>query len=137
MTNILNQKIKNVMIIDDNEIDILIASRLILKHSFAENIIKYTDPKEALNYLIENQNDAVALPEVILLDIMMPLMTGFEFMEAYDQLDASIKKHCKVYIVSSTIDKDDIQRAQNDKNVVGFQVKPINDKFIGLISVLP
>jgi hypothetical protein len=61
-------------------------------------------------------------------------MNGFEFMENYEQLNSKIKKHCKVYIVSSTIDKEDIQRAEDDMNVVGFKVKPIDHKFINSIS---
>ncbi|MFT5251420.1 MAG: CheY-like chemotaxis protein [Flavobacteriales bacterium] len=140
MTNILNSKFKNVMIIDDDEIDIFITSRLIVKHSFAENILKYNDANEALKILIENQNDTSALPEVILLDINMPLLTGFEFMDIYGRLDATIKNHCKVYIVSSTIDKEDIARAQNNKNIVAFQEKPVTSKFLDSIpasSLLP
>jgi CheY-like chemotaxis protein len=137
MTNILNSKLEKVMIIDDNQIDIFIASRMIHKHSVAEKIITYTDANEALIYLIENQYDTTALPEVILLDIMMPLMNGFEFMQKYEQLGAIIKNYCNVYIVSSSIDRDDIQRAKEDKNVIGFQVKPINNKFIDSIAILP
>jgi CheY-like chemotaxis protein len=124
------------MIVDDNEIDIFIASTMIAKHSFAEKIIKYTNAIDALDYLIKNQYDTTALPEVILLDIVMPLMTGFEFMDSYERLDASIKNHCKVFIVSSTIDKGDIERAQNNKNVAAFQVKPVNTKFLDSIAAM-
>lgn len=140
MTNRLNQIFRKVMIIDDNEIDIFIASSVILKHSLAEKIIKYTYAKDALDYLLKNQCDTKELPEVILLDINMPLLTGFEFMDIYEKLDASIKNHCKVYIVSSTIDNDDIKRAENNKNIVAFQVKPVTNKFLDSIaatSLLP
>lgn len=60
-------------------------------------------------------------------------MSGFEFMEAYDKLPITLKNHCRVYIVSSTIDYVDISRAQRDKNVVAFQVKPINKEFLDRI----
>lgn len=137
MTNILNPKFKNVMIIDDSEIDIFITSRLIVKHSFAENILKYNDANEALKFLIENQNDTSALPEIILLDIMMPLMTGFEFMEIYDQLEYKIKNHCKVYIVSSSINYKDINAANDDPNVIDFHMKPVNSNFLDSIPARP
>lgn len=140
MTNRLNPIFRKVMIIDDNEIDIFIASSMILKHSLAEKIIKYTSAKDALDYLIKNQYDTKELPEVVLLDINMPLLTGFEFMDIYKKLDARIKNHCKVYIVSSTIDKDEIKRAENNKNIVAFQVKPVTNKFLDSIaatSLLP
>ncbi|TDD96156.1 response regulator [Flavobacterium cellulosilyticum] len=133
MTNILNPKFKNVMIIDDSEIDIFITSRLIVKNSFAENILKYNDANEALLFLIKNQNDTTALPEIILLDIMMPLMTGFEFMEIYDQLYYKIKNHCKVYIVSSSQNYKDINAASDNPNLAGFQMKPINKNFLDSI----
>lgn len=133
MTNILNPKFKNVMIIDDSEIDIFITSRLIVKHSFAENILKYNDANEAVNFLIENQNDTTALPEIILLDIMMPLMTGFEFMEIYDQLYYKIKNHCKVYIVSSSLNHKDINAANDDPNVIDFHMKPVTSNFLDSI----
>jgi CheY-like chemotaxis protein len=134
MINRLNPIFRKVMIIDDNEIDIFIASKMILKHSLAEKIIKYNNAKDALDYLIKNQSDIKELPEIILLDINMPLMTGFEFIDIYEKLDSNLKSHCKVYIVSSTIDKDDIERARSNKNIVAFQVKPVTTKFLNSIA---
>ena len=130
MTNELKPKFETVMIIDDNTIDLYISSRLITKNYFGEKVLEYSDAKEALRYLQENQHDFSMLPQVIFVDIYMPVMSGFEFLDAYDKLPHDLKNKCRTYIISSTIDDDDILRARRDKNVVSFQVKPINKEFL-------
>ncbi|MFV5687835.1 response regulator [Flavobacterium sp. ZT3R25] len=129
----LHPKFKKVMIIDDNFIDLYISSRMITKNNFAKIVLEYSAAKEALKYLQDNQDNISVLPQIIFIDIYMPLMSGFEFLEAYDKLPTNLKKHCKAFIISSTIDDDDIARANGDKNVVCFQVKPINKEFLDRI----
>ena len=63
----------------------------------------------------------------------MPLMSGFEFMEEYDKLSSDLKNHCKIYIISSSIDENDIKKANEDPNVVAFQVKTITTEFLNSI----
>ena len=131
----LQPKFEKVMIIDDNAIDLYIMSRLINKHLFGEKVLQYSLASEALKYLQDNLKNSTALPQIIFVDIYMPEMSGFEFMEAYDKLPIALKNHCRVYIISSTIDYVDTSRAQSDKNVVAFQVKPINKEFLdGIIA---
>jgi len=77
--------------------------------------------------------NSTALPQIIFADIYMPEMSGFEFMEAYDKLPMSLKNNCRVHIISSTIDHDDISHGQSDKNVVAFQVKSINKEILDLL----
>ena len=129
----LPPKFESVMIIDDNAIDLYISSRLIIKNYFGKKVLEYSDANEALKYLQDNQQNISVLPQVIFVDIYMPLMSGFEFLEAYDKLPSDLKNYCKVYIISSTIDNDDILRARRDKNVISFQVKPINKEFLNRI----
>ena len=124
------RKFERVMVIDDNTIDLYISSRLINKHLFGEKVLQYSLAQEALKYLQDNLKNSTALPQIIFVDIYMPEMSGFEFMEAYDKLPFAFKNHCRVYIISSTIDNVDTSRAQNDKNVVAFQLKPINREFL-------
>ena len=130
----LPPKFETVMIIDDNTIDLYISSRLIIKNNFGKKVMEYSDAREALQYLQDNQDNIAALPQVIFVDIYMPLMSGFEFLEAYDKLLNSLKNYCKTFIISSTIDDNDILRARRDKNVISFQVKPINKEFLNRIN---
>ncbi|WP_396179504.1 hypothetical protein [Flavobacterium sp.] len=71
-------KFKIVMIIDDNVIDLYIPSRMITKNNFGENVLQYTDAKEALKYLQENQENIEALPQIIFVDIYA-LNVGIRF----------------------------------------------------------
>jgi CheY-like chemotaxis protein len=129
----LDSKFDKVMIIDDNNIDLYITKRLIIKNNFGKNVLEYTAASEALKYLQDNQDNIPMLPLVIFIDIYMPGMSGFEFLEAYDKLPTELKKHCKVFIISSTIDENDIERSRLDKNLTAFQVKPITKEFLNSI----
>lgn len=129
-----NTKFSTVMVIDDNNIDLYIASKVISKNLFAEKILTYTSAIDALQYLADNESDPAALPEIILVDIYMPVMSGFEFMQAFDKLSMNVKKNCRAYIISSTIDENDITKTRQDRNVVAFQEKPITVDFLNAIS---
>ena len=126
-------KFETVMIIDDNMVDLYIISRMITKNNFGKNVLHYTEAEEAMKYLQEHQDDISKLPQIIFVDIYMPLMSGFEFLEAYDNLSDNLKKCCRTYIISSTIDNEDIARSSSDKNVVAFHVKPITKEFLDKI----
>lgn len=128
-------KFDRVMIIDDNIIDLYITKRLIIKNNFGKSVLEYTTAEEALKHLKKHQKTMFMLPQVIFLDIYMPLMSGFEFMAAYDKLPPSFKENCKVYIISSSIDQRDIAQSENDKNLTAFQVKPITKEFLERINV--
>lgn len=134
MREATNPKFETVMIIDDNNIDLYIVSHLVKNGNFAKNIISYTNAKIALNYLVENQHCKNALPQVIFVDIFMPLMSGFEFIEAYENLPLLLKSKCRVFFVSSTIDKNEIKRVHSYKSIEAFQSKPLTDLFLKSIA---
>jgi CheY-like chemotaxis protein len=129
----IQPKFEKVMIIDDNNIDLYITKRLIIKNNFGKEVLEYNAAAEALKYLQDNQDNIPMLPLIIFIDIYMPEMSGFEFLEAYDKLPITLKKYCKVFIISSTIDENDIERSHLDKNLTAFQVKPITKEFLDSI----
>lgn len=129
----IDTKFETVMIIDDNPVDLYIISRMVTQNNFGKNVLHFTEAQEALKYLQENQDNIYKLPQIIFVDIYMPLMSGFEFLEVYYTLSNTLKNYCKTYIISSTIDNEDIARSSSNKNVVSFHVKPITKEFLDRI----
>lgn len=127
-------KFETIMIIDDNVIDLYIASRMITKNNFGKKVLSYSKAQDALDFLKENQDNEEALPQIIFVDIYMPIISGFEFLNTYNEFPEKLKKHCDVYVISSTIDDYDIIRASTDVNIISFQVKPITKDFLDQIE---
>lgn len=114
-----------VMLIDDNFIDLKINSKLISITKIFDEIITCQSGEEALIYL-KKQKDAQLLPNFILLDIQMPDMDGFEFLEQFKKLPQTIIDRCKVAMLSSTLDFGDIKRAEANQYVVKLLKKPLS-----------
>ena len=127
-------RFEHVMIIDDNLIDLYIASRMITRNNFGKNAMQYSSAIDALKYLQENQENIPCLPDVIFVDIYMPGMSGFEFMIAYDKLSTVLKSHCRVFIISSSLDEQDVICANSDKNIIAMKEKPITKEFLANIK---
>lgn len=131
----IEPKFDRVMIIDDNVIDLYITKRLIIKNNFGKIVFDFTSAEKALKHLKDQQERPFMLPQIIFIDIYMPGMSGFDFMDSYDKLPFSIKNNCKVFIISSSIDQSDIERSDKDENLIAFQVKPITKEFLERIIV--
>lgn len=125
----MSQKYKKIMIVDDNEFDSYITARLIENSTLAAEVIEFSSAKLALEFLTENQNNTKMLPEVILLDIYMPLMDGFEFIEKFRKLSNEANLHCKICVVSTTVNDYYIHKAKIDENI-RFTSKPITTDFL-------
>ncbi|MFT6748327.1 MAG: CheY-like chemotaxis protein [Flavobacterium sp.] len=123
-------KYKKIMIIDDSEIDNYIVKVLINNNNIAQEILEFNNGMEAIEYLESNRSIPENLPEVILLDIYMPVMDGFEFMKTLNEMELDFVKNCKICIVSSSIDNNDVLRTKSHKNVFNYVSKPITAKFL-------
>ena len=126
-------KFKSILVIDDSFFDRLIAQEVIKQSIMTDEIITIDSGTEGLEYLISKAETPALLPEIIFLDIKMPVMDGFEFLEKYDALPLIIKENCKIYMLSSSVDTKDIDKAHHSKYVVDFIEKPLSkDKLISL-----
>lgn len=111
------------LVIDDNEIDRLITSRLLTNGGMTD-VHTVNSGLEGINW-IKQHVSSIGKTLVVLVDIMMPGMDGFQFMEAFDSLDASVKRMIRVFMLSSTLDPRDIKRAASNATVRELLSKPL------------
>jgi CheY-like chemotaxis protein len=114
---------KTCLLIDDNYIDNFITRRILESSNFAEQIIVRQSPAEAINLLKEGS----IKPDVIFLDIRMPMMSGFEFLQEYDALLID-KNDTKIFMLSSSLDPMDMKQSLGNKYITQFIHKPLTVK---------
>jgi CheY-like chemotaxis protein len=135
MDNLNGKIFKKVMVIDDNEIDRYIANRNITKYDFAEEVITMESSRAALNFLGSLKDMTEQLPQLIFLDIRMPEIDGFGFLEEYEKLPDSVKQNCIIMMLTTSLNPTDHERANNNPYVNRFLNKPLDkDKIESLIS---
>lgn len=131
------KKYKTIMLIDDNEIDNLINQKMIEAASIADTIYTHTGAKSALEFLrnVENLPNADSvLPEIIFLDIDMPLMDGFQFLDEFEKLSNAIKRKSSIIMLTSSINPQDFNRSKKYLQVKLFLNKPLSQESIAKID---
>ncbi|MEQ7800567.1 response regulator [Pedobacter sp. ASV1-7] len=114
-----------VLLIDDNVVDLKINSKIIQLSNLFNEIITCKSGEEALAFLNKGLNNKSKLPDLILLDIQMPDMDGFDFLELYKKLPKRFTDSCLIAMLSSTLDFGDIQRAEASLYVARLLKKPL------------
>ena len=122
--------IGNVMLIDDSKIDNFINSKVLELSEKAEMIQVYDNAALALEYLKKTS----IFPNVIFVDIYMPKMSGFEFLDEYCKFSESIKKDIKIFLLSSAYDNLEIQNLQKYTWISGCLVKPLTYESLNSLS---
>lgn len=120
----------NVFIVDDDDIyqfTMGVALKNIPEVRLAST---FGDGAEALDHITTHLNEPDSLPDIIFLDINMPVMDGFQFMEEFVDLLPKLKKTIKVYLVSSSIDPKDIKKAKRIDAITDYLIKPIKSEDI-------
>ena len=115
-----------VFIVDDDKIITLVHRKMVLKSNFHADPLSFLNGKDALDYILNN--NSIEKTYCILLDINMPLMNGWEFLDAINQ--HKIAARILVFMISSSVDKVDKEKAKTYPLVIDFLEKPISLKIL-------
>lgn len=121
------EKIKQVLVIDDDPINNIIFQKLSEFIGFAEEIVPFISAVDSLDYLQKLEEDHNTPPNIIFLDIRMPIVNGWEFLERLNQLN---KNHyfdsTAIYMLTSSSEQSDINKSKNYSLVTDYIVKPLS-----------
>lgn len=120
------KKVDNTCIIDDDPIFIYGTKRIMNEVGFSDNILVYNNGQDAIEGLTAMSDEGKDLPSVIFLDLNMPIMNGWEFLEDFAKIPNKNVEKVTVYILSSSVDPRDLQRIKNYNMVSNYILKPIS-----------
>jgi len=125
----------NICLIDDDRIYQFTAKKILESTGLIKDIKAFYNGEDAIAFLKEHLNDAVIFPDIIFLDINMPVMDGWQFLDAFTDLYNSLPKPVTIYMVSSSVDDYDIRKSKEYVSVTDYIIKPINkERFQQLIN---
>ena len=114
----------NLLVIDDDDINIFIIKKIVEKTGLNINMVSKGNGQLALDYIKGIMLNPSEFPQLMLIDINMPIMNGWEFVEAYQKLEVDQK--VEMYILSSSVYENDIEKTKSYPSVKGFISKPLS-----------
>lgn len=118
------KKISQACIIDDDPIFVYGLKRILSKAKVCDEFLYYKNGKDAIDGIAEKINRDDMLPEIIFLDLNMPIMDGWDFLDEFVVLSPA--KKITIFIVSSSVHEADVKRAENYQSVSQYVIKPIS-----------
>ena len=114
-----------ICIIDDDDVYQYTITKTLKAEKIAKKIMVFSDGEEALDFMADNISNNEKLPDVIFLDINMPVMDGWQFLEEYVKIKPKVEKQITIYVISSSVNPEDINRAQKISDISDYLIKPI------------
>ncbi len=119
-------QVNRVMLIDDNSTDRFIHTKLLDIYDIGKEVSEFDSGAEALKFLKEKKSNPEELPDVILLDVLMPEMSGFDFLVYLEQFYSELAKKPALFMLSSTDDEQDLKKAHRSEIVQRMLRKPFS-----------
>lgn len=127
----------SILCIDDDPITLMIYKKVISRANFSENTFTATNGKEALDFfdtIKQNCADPKTIPQLIFLDLNMPVMDGWEFLNQFETSKYNDFRNIKIIILSSTIDPAELEKIKKHHSVIDLLPKPINNSMLDYLT---
>lgn len=128
----------HVMLIDDSDLDNFINEKMIESSQFAEKVYVHTSARSALEFLSNlnrmGEQFASAFPKIIFIDINMPLIDGFQFIEQFRQNSGFMSHNAKLVILTSSVNTQDRKKAQDISAGLGYLNKPLSRQMLDTLK---
>ena len=121
----MSKLVNKTVLIDDSEIDLFIQRRFLEVYNFSQEVVSYKSAKDAINEL-KNINGEIA-PDIIFLDLNMPEIDGFGFLESFESMPEKVLKKSKIVVLTSSNSQKDRELVFENKNVILFITKPLKE----------
>jgi CheY-like chemotaxis protein len=125
--------VKNIFLIDDDPIFVFLTRKIISSTASTSEITEFSDGQTAIDFLSDSANSPGLLPDIIFLDLSMPVMDGWQFLKEFVLLEPGLKKKITLYIVSSSISPHEVERSKTFEVVSDFLIKPLEEEKIAEI----
>lgn len=131
------KRVKQLTLVDDDEVFVYLTKKTIKKTNRVDFVSVFNNGLDALNFLKEKREYVEELPDILFLDLSMPIMDGWQFLNEFIKINPKMGKEISIYICSSSISPEDLASAKAIKEVSDFLIKPIyKEKLIDLINNL-
>lgn len=128
---------KKITLIEDDDVIVYLTKKIIKETKRIELLNVLGNGKQAIDYFIENKNNLELLPDIIFLDISMPIIDGWQFLEEFTTIRDQMKKTISIYITTSSFSQNDLNKAKNIGFITDFIIKPISlENFNAIIDKL-
>lgn len=130
----MREFLDEIWLVDDDDIFRTCAKIVLKEEGFVGPIKEFQSARNTITYLTQAQNEYLEKPSVILLDINMPEMNAWQFLDRYKEFTEEFRRQINIFILTSSIDPRDMQRSLNFKEVMGYLAKPLTEAEVELIK---
>lgn len=125
-----------IAVVDDDQIYQFVINRTLTYIVGSSKALNFSNCADFFNFLKRNASSEDLIPDLVLLDLNTPFMNGWDFLTAYEALGPALAKRPVIYLISSSVDPNDYQKALNNDLLAGFFSKPLTPKQLAEITQL-